>query len=52
MIVAFIMLLLLAAILFAWKDKRFPSILLFAMSLILSIGWFIHHITSTVGLSL
>ena len=52
MVVAFILFILLISVLLAWKGNRQTSIVLFSISIILSTGWFIHHITNAVGISL
>ena len=50
--IAVLFLLQLAAILFAWFDRRNWAISFFAVSFILSIGFFYHDMTAVIGLSL
>lgn len=52
MAIAFIMLLLLTAVLLAWRGKRTVSISIYIISLLCSIAVFIYHTHDVIGLSL
>ncbi|HEU5280952.1 MAG TPA: DUF5993 family protein [Gammaproteobacteria bacterium] len=41
-----------AAVVLAWLHHRRSAITIFAITLVFGIGFFIHHMTSAVGLSL
>lgn len=43
---------LLAAIMLAWFGKRDRAIVVFSVGLVFAVLTFIHHMTSTIGLSL
>lgn len=49
---ALILIAVLIAVIFAWYGKRNLAISFFSISFILAIINFIHHSTSTIGLSL
>jgi uncharacterized membrane protein len=49
---ALIFAVLLAAVLLAWKGARKPAIYTFAATLILSVVWFLHHVTSHLNIDL
>lgn len=50
--IALIMIILLLAILFAWKGYHRLSIYFYAVSFVLATFWFFHHMTDTIGLML
>lgn len=50
--IAMLFLLQLAAVLFAWFGRRYWAISFFAVSFILSVGFFYHHMTDVIGLAL
>lgn len=43
---------LFVAIMIAWFGKRDRAVIVFTISMILAVITFIHHVTSTIGLSL
>lgn len=49
---ALIFLILLISVILAWVGLRKAAIYCFAISMILAILWFIHHVTSSLGLQL
>ena len=52
MLFAFIFLLLFSATIVMWLSMRKASLILFAIASIAAISWFMHHATSTLGISL
>lgn len=49
---AILFIILFLAVLAGWQGARKPSISLFVADFILSIAWFLHHMTDAIGLSL
>lgn len=43
---------ILVAVLTAWQGKRYFSISVFGVGMIVSICWFLHHVTTSIGLQL